>query len=309
MTGKIESPNGHQYDSPDKVKDNKKGALERIHRLIRSFTYKISSWFAKKIKVGDQSGASLNPDKLLGLHIARYVSVTTPRRRGVIQKLVYSIHKFLLKLQLKTAIKLCLNSQLKNKSVELFSQFSHLFSQFSHLKRSNFSLSLEDLSSIINIAWPVIHRDIKEKALSLPKNSTREKKEKELISHINTLVFAWFIKFKEAIDSPDEDANAIIKNTTSLQESKVSFCDHCRKELITKAQKDGLLSKPKRSNHQKKKVFSTILSRRIPKTKNTKKHFGRSITKNTKKTIHYIRIQPKDLITKEQHEGLLSKKR
>ena len=233
MTCKIESPNGHQYYSLDKGKDNKKGALERIHRLIRNFTYKISSWFAKKIKVGDQSGASLKPDELLGLHIARYVSVTTPRRRGVIQKLVYSIHKFLLKLQLKTAIKLCLNSQLKCKSVELFSQFLHL-------KRSNLSLSLEDLSSIINIAWPVIHRDIKEKELTLPKNGTREKKEKELISYINTLVSVWHIDFKKYVDS--------IKKPTG--QSSDYFVDNCSKYIITKAEQDGLLSKPQRSNHQ-----------------------------------------------------------
>ena len=234
MTCKIESPNGHQYYSLDKGKDNKKGALERIHRLIRNFKYRILSWFAKKIKVGDQSGASLKPDELLGLHIARYVSVTTPRRRGVIQKLVYSIHKFLLKLQLKTAIKLCLNSQLKCKSAELFSQFLHL-------KRS---LSLEDLSSIINIAWPVIHRDIKEKELTLPKNGTREKKEKELISYINTLVSVWHIDFNKHVDS--------IKKPTeqSREQSSAYFVDNCSNDLITKAQNDGLLSKNQRSNHQ-----------------------------------------------------------
>ena len=232
MTGKIGSPNGHQYDSPDKGKDNKKGALERIHRLIRNFTYKISSWFAKKIKVGDQSGASLKPDELLGLHIARYVSVTTPRRRGVIQKLVYSIHKFLLKLQLKTAIKLCLNSQLKKKSAELFSQLSHL-------KRSKLSLSLEDLSSIINIAWPVIQSDIKallaspciKELLASPTSSTWQDKEDLLRFHIKTMVDMWSREFNQG---------ARIKNSTSLKESRASFCDHCCKDIITKAQKDGL---------------------------------------------------------------------
>ena len=227
MTGKIESPNGHQYDSPDKVKDNKKGALER---LIRNFKYRISSWFAKKIKVGAQSGASLQPDKLLGLHIARYVSVTTPRRRGVIQKLVYAIHKFLLKRQLKTAIKLCLNSQSIYNSAELFSQFSH----FSHLKRSNLSLSLEDLSSIINIAWPVIQSDIKAFFASpdIKALLTWQDKKDLLRLHINTMVDMWSREFNQG---------ARIKNSNSLEESEASFRDHCEKDIITKAEQDGLL--------------------------------------------------------------------
>ena len=134
------------------------------------------------------------------------MSVTTPRRRGVIQKLVYSIHKFLLKRQLKTAIKLCLNSQSIYDSAELFSQFSHL-------KRSNLSLSLEDLSSIINIAWPVIHSDIKA-LLASPKSSTWQDKEDLLRFHIKTMVDMWSREFNQG---------ARIKNSASLEESSPPF--------------------------------------------------------------------------------------